>query len=170
MGIEITVALVSLGGTLLGACIGSGVSIWATSKQLSLSFQQNKLDVVREQMKGLQKCLNEVTQTSTSISEPTLDADQIHARLIDAFLMRAQIFSSFSYMFSDSVEQEIEDLVGQASQGPCIEFEKFWPLSLNPFYSTAFRVEYLCLYWSGCIQKKCLKVSKTRSIWSIQHP
>jgi hypothetical protein len=116
MGIEITVALVSLGGTLLGACIGSGVSIWATSRQLSLAFQQSKLDVVREQIKGLQKSLEEVTQTSTDVNEPTLDADQIHVRLIDTFLRRAQIFSSFSYMFSDSVEKEVEELVGQASQ------------------------------------------------------
>ncbi len=117
MGIEITVALVSLGGTLTGAFIGSGVSIWATKRQLSLAFQQSKIDVIREQIKGLQKSLDALTQVSIDVSDSILlDVDKIHARLIDAFLKRAQIFTSFSYMFNQAMEEEIEELVEQASQ------------------------------------------------------
>jgi len=49
-----------------------------------------------------------------------------------------------------------------ASLGPCIEFEKFWPLSPKAFQGEAFGLKCLCSVLVSFMLKKCLKALKTR--------
>lgn len=116
MGIEITVALFALGGTLLGALIGAGGSVWITKQQLSLSFKQHKLEIFQGQIARLQNALDQISGVSTDITNQNLTTDQIHSRLTDTFLRRASLFLTFSHLFPIEIEEKVTALSSDLNQ------------------------------------------------------
>ncbi len=116
METEITVALFALGGTVLGALIGAGVSVWITKQQLSLSFQQHKLEILQGQIAHLQNALDQISGVSTDVKDQNLTLDQIHSRLTDTFLRRAGLFLTFSHLFPREFEEKVTGLSSEINQ------------------------------------------------------
>jgi hypothetical protein len=116
MKVEFIVALVVLGGVIVGSLIGAGVSVWITKQQLSLSYKQHKIEILQKQIATLQNGLDKITGISTDVKEANLSPDQIDSRLIDSFLQRSTIFLTFSYIFPSEFEKEIMELLGEINE------------------------------------------------------
>jgi hypothetical protein len=113
---EFLIALVGLGGTIIGAVIGAGVSVWITKQQLSLSYKQHSVEILQAQMTRLQSGLDKITGISIDVKDSNLSADQIHSRSIDAFLQRSTIFLTFSYLFPGDFEKKILDISSEINK------------------------------------------------------
>jgi hypothetical protein len=116
METEITVTLFALGGTVLGTLIGAGVSVWITKQQLSLSFQQHKLEILQGQIAHLQNALDQISEVSTDVKDQNLTSDQIHSRLADTFLRHAGLFLTFSHLFPREIEEKVTGLSSEINQ------------------------------------------------------
>lgn len=116
MKVEFIVALVGLGGVIVGALIGAGVSVWITKQQLALSYKQHKIEILQRQVAILQNGLDKISGISTDVKDANLSPDQIHSRLIDSFLQRSTIFLTFSYLFPAEFEKEIMELSGEINK------------------------------------------------------
>lgn len=116
MKTEILVALVAIGGTLVGAFIGAYVSVWITKQHLSLSFKQHNLEILQEQTTRLQNALDQISGASTDLKDQNLTPDQIHARMTDSFLRRLQLFLNISHFFPKQFEEEVIELSTQINK------------------------------------------------------
>ena len=113
---EMIAALFGFGGTILGAVIGAGVSIWITEKQLSASFKEHKLDLMQTQIAKLQAALLQVSALSADLKAQNLSQEQILSRLTDTFLERARLFLTFSYLFPKDLEKRVMSVSSQVNQ------------------------------------------------------
>lgn len=116
MNIEFVIALVALGGTIFGALIGAGVSVWITKQQLSLSFKQHKLEILHGQITRLQNALDKISEVSTDLKDQNLTLDQIHSRITDTFLQHSVLFLTFSHLFSKEFEEEVIGFSAEINQ------------------------------------------------------
>jgi len=116
MKIEFIVALVGLGGIIIGSVIGAGVSVWITKQQLSLSYRQHKVEILQGQITRLQNGLDKISGISIDVKDLNLSPDQIHSRSIDAFLQRSTIFLTFSYLFPGEYEKKVMELSNEINK------------------------------------------------------
>lgn len=116
MKVELIVALVGLGGIIIGAVIGARVSVWITKQQLSLSYKQNKIEILQGQITRLQNGLDKMSGISIDVKDSNLLPEQLHSRSIDAFLERSKFFLTFSYLFPKELEEEVMGLSDELNQ------------------------------------------------------
>jgi hypothetical protein len=116
MSPELIAALYGVGGTIIGALIGAGISIRLNQQQLSASFKKQKLDLLHSQIARLQAALNQVQEPTADVNAPNLTSEQIRSKLTDMFLKRAGLFLTFSYLFPQELEDEVTSVRSMVNQ------------------------------------------------------
>jgi gas vesicle protein len=113
---EVTIALLSLGGTVLGALIGAVVSAASARQQAQLSLKQLRLETLKSQISELKNALSSISSATIDVSEPCLPIYQIYSRNIDRFLVRAMLFKNVSYLFPVDIGTRISTLCEEISK------------------------------------------------------
>jgi len=102
--IEITVALIALGASVVGGLIGAGVSIWISKQQLTVSNRKQRLEVLDQQYKMLQNrydAISKITYSSNKNYSGNVDTQQI-----DYFSNHLNEFLAISNHFPEDIENE----------------------------------------------------------------
>lgn len=128
---EMLATLYGVGGTIIGAIIGAGVSVWITKIQLSASFRQLEIEVIKSQIATLQTALRQLSELTSETKEQDLSQEQILSRLTDMFQRRTGLFLSFSYLFAKDFEErllvvstQVNQFIYQAKTGQTIDESK----------------------------------------------
>lgn len=116
MSPEMIAALFGLGGTVLGALIGAGVSVWVTKSQLLASLKQQKLEVINTQMTRLQTVLQQISERSADVGAEDISHEKILSALTDMFIQRAGLFLGVSYLFPKDFEEKVITVLGQVNK------------------------------------------------------
>ncbi|MCI0561851.1 MAG: hypothetical protein MN733_25475 [Nitrososphaera sp.] len=113
---EIIAAIYALVATVVGAVIGTGASIWTTRTQLAHATKDIAMQDLRRRVTILKDAHAAILGIRIPAPDSNYTTDQIVSRGVDAFLQRATIFLSISYLFSREDEESVQDVVGKVNQ------------------------------------------------------
>jgi gas vesicle protein len=110
VNVDITVAYIAALSALFGSVVGALTSIFIARKQIDSATKALKTEVIRSSLDRLSAFSQELHKETIQLPANASSEQQINI-LTDLFQKRASRFLSFSYLFPEKKEQEINNLL-----------------------------------------------------------
>ena len=110
MKTEILVAWITVIGGLAGVILGLLFGAWTVRRQLSLSYDTLKLELLQKKLERLEAVFEEVSKVSIDLGDPKLAPEQIRSRAIDMFVRQVGAFKLCMHYFPKQLEEDLTGL------------------------------------------------------------
>jgi len=110
MKTEMQIALLGIGAAIIGGLFSAGVTVWLNQKQLSMSYNRLRLEILGQRMEKLEAAWKNMNELSADLKDPSLSPIQIRSRCADMFMAQAGTFLSVAHYFPQELRSDVSSL------------------------------------------------------------